>query len=171
MVATPQSLKCLTRAEAGKRAAACRQQGQTVVFTNGCFDLLHAGHVRYLQAARTAGDVLFVGLNSDVSVQAIKDPGRPLNGQDHRSAVLAGLACVDVIILFDEPDPLKLIESIAPDVLVKGADWPETAIIGADFVKARGGRVLRVALEPELSTTALIQRILERYGKAGVPTS
>ena len=171
MVATPESLKCLTLAEAGKRAAACRQQGLTVVFTNGCFDLLHAGHVHYLQAARTAGDVLFVGLNSDVSVQAIKDPGRPLNGQDHRATVLAGLACVDVIILFDEPDPLKVIESVAPDVLVKGADWPETAIIGADFVKARGGRVLRVPLEPELSTTALIQRVLERYGKTREPAS
>ena len=139
MVATPHSSKCLTLAEAGQRAAACRQRGQAVVFTNGCFDLLHAGHVYDLQAARAAGDVLFVGLNSDVSVQAIKDPGRPLNSQDHRSAVLAGLACVDVIILFDEPDPLKLIEAIAPDVLAKGADWPETAIIGADVVKARGG--------------------------------
>ncbi len=171
MVATPESLKCLTLTEAEKRAAACRQQGLTVVFTNGCFDLLHAGHVHYLQAARTAGDVLFVGLNSDVSVRTIKDAGRPLNGQDHRSTVLAGLACVDVIILFDEPDPLKVIESIAPDVLVKGADWPETAIIGADFVKARGGRVLRVALEPELSTTALIQRVLERYGKTREPAS
>ncbi len=171
MVATSQSSKCLTRAEAGQRAAACRRQGQTVVFTNGCFDLLHAGHVHYLQAARAAGDVLFVGLNSDVSVQAIKDPGRPLNGQVHRSAVLAGLACVDVIILFDEPDPLRLIESIAPDVLVKGADWPETAIIGADVVKARGGRVLRVALEPELSTTTLIRRVLKRYGQRREPAS
>lgn len=171
MVASPQSSKCLTPAEAKQRAAACRQQGQTVVFTNGCFDLLHAGHVQYLQAARAAGDVLFVGLNSDVSVQAIKDPGRPLNGQDHRSAVLAGLSCVDVVILFDEPDPLKLIESIAPDVLVKGADWPETAIVGADLVKARGGRVLRVALEVELSTTILIQRVLERYGQAREPAS
>ncbi len=170
-MADPQNAKCLTPAEAGHRAAACRQRGQTVVFTNGCFDLLHAGHVRYLQAARAAGDVLLVGLNSDVSVRAIKDPGRPLNGQDHRAAVLAGLSCVDVITLFDEPDPLKLIETIAPDVLAKGADWPETAIVGADFVKSRGGRLLRVALEPELSTTTLIQRILKRYGQAGEAAS
>ncbi len=167
MMADPQNAKCLTPAEAGHRAAACRQRGQTVVFTNGCFDLLHAGHVHYLQAARAAGNVLFVGLNSDVSVRAIKDPGRPLNGQAHRAAVLAGLSCVDVIVLFDEHDPLKLIETIAPDVLAKGADWPETAIVGADFVKSRGGRVLRVGLAPELSTTTLIQRILKRYGQAG----
>ena len=167
----PSRTKCMTLGEARQRASDCRRRGQALVFTNGCFDWLHAGHVLYLQQARAAGDVLFVGLNSDASMRAIKDPGRPLNGQDHRAAVLAGLACVDGIILFDDPDPRILIETIAPDVLVKGADWPETAIVGADFVKARGGRVLRVALEPGLSTTTLIQRVLKRYGaKPGRPS-
>lgn len=157
--------KRLTCEEAVRRADACRRQGQAVVFTNGCFDLLHAGHVGYLQAARTAGDVLFVGLNSDTSVRTIKGRGRPLNGEDDRVAVLSALACVDGIILFNAPDPLDLIVALKPDVLVKGADWPEAEIIGADNVKQRGGQVVRVALQSDLSTSILIQRILKLYGQ------
>ncbi len=163
MAAPSAASKYLTREEAVRRAAAFRRRGESVVFTNGCFDVLHAGHVHYLQAAREAGDVLFVGLNSDASVRAIKDHGRPLNGQEDRAAVLAALYCVDGIILFDAPDPLDLIVALAPDVLVKGADWPEAEIVGADEVKARGGRVVRMALKPERSTSILIRRILERY--------
>ncbi len=170
MTASPADTKLLTRDEAVRRATTCRTRGETLVFTNGCFDILHAGHVHYLQAARAVGDVLFVGLNSDASVRAIKDRGRPLNGQAERAAVLAALACVDGVILFDNPDPFDLISALGPDVLVKGADWPEEAIVGADVVKARGGRVLRVELIPGLSTSIIIGRVLERYGpqqKAG----
>lgn len=160
----PQGLtKHMTPEEAAQRAAACRRRGETVVFTNGCFDLLHAGHVRYLQAARAAGDVLFVGLNSDTSVRVVKGRERPLNRQDDRVAVLAALSCVDGVILFDAPDPLDLITALAPDVLVKGADWPEAEIVGAADVKSRGGRVIRVELQPDLSTSLLIRRVLDRY--------
>ncbi|MDJ0886962.1 MAG: D-glycero-beta-D-manno-heptose 1-phosphate adenylyltransferase [Desulfobacterales bacterium] len=164
MSASPCRTKLLTRAEAVDRAADCRRQGKTVVFTNGCFDILHAGHVHYLQAARAAGDALFVGLNSDASVRTIKDAGRPLNPEADRASVLAALDCVDVVTFFDAPDPLDLITAVAPDVLVKGADWAEADIVGADGVKTRGGRVLRIDLLPERSTTILIRRILDRYG-------
>ncbi len=164
MVATQLSSKSLALDEAVRLSDTCRRRGQIVVFTNGCFDLLHAGHVDYLHAARTAGDVLLVGLNSDTSVRAIKGRGRPLNREEDRMAVLAALACVDAGILFDAPHPLDLITGIKPDVLVKGADWPESEIIGADEVKQRGGQVKRVALKSDLSTSILIRRILERYG-------
>ena len=140
-----------------------RHSGRRIVFTNGCFDILHVGHVRYLTAARLEGDVLVVGLNSDRSVEAIKGPKRPLVPQDQRAEVLAALWCVDHIVFFDEPDPLNLIRAIAPDVLVKGADWPEEKIIGADVVKAGGGTVVRIPVVPETSTTGIIRRIVERY--------
>jgi rfaE bifunctional protein nucleotidyltransferase chain/domain len=165
MDAAPLPSKRLTCEEAVRRADACRRQGQTVVFTNGCFDLLHAGHVGYLQAARKAGDVLFIGLNSDTSVRTVKGSGRPLNCEDDRVAVLSALACVDGIILFNAPDPLDLIVAIKPDILVKGADWTEAEIIGAQEVKQRGGQVVRVALQPDVSTSILIRRILNRYGQ------
>lgn len=164
MAAASDLSKRLTPAQAARLAAAHRRRGETVVFTNGCFDLLHAGHVHYLQMARAAGDVLFVGLNSDVSVRAIKDHGRPLNCEDDRVAVLSALSCVDGVILFDTASPLDLIKATVPDVLVKGADWPEAEIVGAEDVKTRGGRVLRVALKPGLSTSILIRRVLNRYG-------
>ena len=144
-------------------AEAHRAAGDCIVFTNGCFDLLHAGHVRYLSAARAEGDLLVVGLNSDASVKRIKVPGRPVVPENQRAEVLSALACVDYVILFDEPDPGNLIRQIAPDVLVKGADWPEDHIIGADTVTARGGKVVRVPLVPEVSTSAIIRRIIERF--------
>jgi D-beta-D-heptose 7-phosphate kinase/D-beta-D-heptose 1-phosphate adenosyltransferase len=143
--------------------AAVRCAGRRSVFTNGCFDLLHAGHVRYLAAARSLGDLLVVGLNSDASVGRIKGPRRPINPQAQRAEVLAALACVDLVVIFDEDDPLRLIETIRPSILVKGADWAEADIVGADFIKAHGGRVETITLVPGASSSAMIQTILERY--------
>jgi rfaE bifunctional protein nucleotidyltransferase chain/domain len=141
-----------------------RASGKKVVFTNGCFDLLHAGHVDYLEAARAEGDLLIVGLNSDASVRRIKGEKRPLTPAGDRAAVLAGLAAVDAVVIFDEDDPGHLIAGLRPDVLVKGADWPEDRIIGADTVLAEGGRVVRVPLTPGRSTTSVIELILARFG-------
>lgn len=140
-----------------------RQKDKTIVFTNGCFDLLHVGHVRYLADAAEQGDILVVGVNSDASVKAIKPDNRPIVPAAQRAEVLAALACVNYITIFDEPDPGELIAAIVPDVLVKGADWAEAGIIGADVVKNAGGRVQRVALAPGVSTTAIIKKILSLY--------
>jgi rfaE bifunctional protein nucleotidyltransferase chain/domain len=140
-----------------------RRGGKRIVFTNGCFDILHVGHVRYLGAARSGGDLLVVGLNSDASVKSIKGERRPLVNQDQRAEVLASLACVDYVVVFDEPDPLRLIRAVRPDILVKGADWSEDDIIGADFVKSTGGKILRVELVSDASTSGIIDRILERF--------
>lgn len=140
-----------------------RRSRQRVVFTNGCFDLIHAGHVSYLTAARQQGDLLVIGLNSDRSVRTIKGPTRPIVAQDMRAKVLAALECVAYITTFDEPDPLRLILAIKPDVLVKGADWEEDQIIGAPEVKAAGGRVFRVPLLSGISTSEIIRRILESH--------
>ncbi len=142
-----------------------QKKGQKIVFTNGCFDLLHVGHVRYLEKARTFGDCLIVGLNSDRSIQQIKDPARPLISEAQRAEVLAALECVDYIVLFDEADPFNLIEAIRPDVLVKGADWSLDKIIGADLVISYGGEVRRVNLVPSISTSEIINRIISRYGQ------
>jgi D-glycero-beta-D-manno-heptose 1-phosphate adenylyltransferase len=142
-----------------------RKSGKRVVFTNGCFDILHVGHVRYLAEARAKGDVLVLGLNSDASVKSIKSDSRPVVNQNQRAEVLAGLACVDYITIFDEPDPLALIQAIKPDILVKGADWEETKIIGADVVKSYGGEVERIKLVPDISTSGIIRRILKLYGR------
>jgi D-glycero-beta-D-manno-heptose 1-phosphate adenylyltransferase len=141
-----------------------RESGKRIVFTNGCFDILHVGHVRYLAAARAKGDVLVIGLNSDASVKSIKSVNRPVVNQDQRAEVLAGLACVDYITIFDESDPLTLIQDIKPDILAKGADWEETNIIGSDVVKSYGGEVVRIKLVPDISTSRIIRRILELYG-------
>ena len=139
-----------------------RNAGKQIVFTNGCFDILHAGHVRYLTAARREGDLLVVGLNSDRSVQRIKGPARPLVPQQQRSEVLAGLWCVDFIVIFNEPDPLQVIQSLRPDVLVKGDDWPDDRIIGADVVTSGGGKVVRIPVVPGISTSRIIERIAQR---------
>jgi rfaE bifunctional protein nucleotidyltransferase chain/domain len=143
-----------------------KAQRKRIVFTNGCFDLLHAGHVRYLTEARAQGDCLIVGLNTDRSVNRIKDPRRPLIPESQRAEVLAALTCVSYLVLFEEPDPLRLIEAIKPDVLAKGADWAEDDIIGADLVRSYGGRVFRVGLVGGISTTEIIRRIVERYGQS-----
>jgi len=140
-----------------------RKAGKKIVFTNGCFDILHVGHVRYLAAAKSEGDLLIVGLNSDSSVRSIKGDRRPLVNQDQRAEVLASLVCVDYVVLFDEPDPLRLIQTLKPDILAKGADWGEANIVGGEFVKSIGGKIVRVKLVPEASTTLIIERIVQRY--------
>jgi D-glycero-beta-D-manno-heptose 1-phosphate adenylyltransferase len=141
-----------------------RRSGSRIVFTNGCFDILHAGHVRYLSEARSYGDILVVGLNSDKSVKLIKGEKRPIIPELQRAEVLAGLGCVDYVTLFHEPDPLKLIEKLKPDILVKGADWAEDQIVGADIVNANGGKVIRIRMVSGVSTSEIIQKILKTYG-------
>jgi rfaE bifunctional protein nucleotidyltransferase chain/domain len=143
--------------------AAKRRNGARLVFTNGCFDLLHLGHIRYLEAARELGDILVVGINSDRSVRQIKGPQRPVMSQEERSEIVAALHCVDWVAVFDTPDPLPLIRLLQPDVLVKGADWPRERIVGAELVEASGGRVEQIPLVPEASSTSVIQRVLDRY--------
>ena len=133
-----------------------------MVFTNGVFDLLHPGHVRYLQEARALGDALIVAINSDRSVRAIKGPQRPVNAEAERGEVLLALAAVDAVVIFDEDTPHEVISCIQPDVLVKGADWGPDAIVGRDVVEARGGRVVRVALAPGFSTSDLIGKVRAR---------
>ncbi|HEY8506157.1 MAG TPA: D-glycero-beta-D-manno-heptose 1-phosphate adenylyltransferase, partial [Gemmataceae bacterium] len=127
--------------------------------TNGCFDVLHAGHVQYLHEARAQADVLVVGLNSDASVRALKGPDRPVNPAEARAAVLAALQCVDYVVVFGEPTPLALIEAVRPEVLVKGADYRREEVVGAGFVESYGGRVHLAALREGFSTTSLIQKL------------
>ena len=136
-----------------------RAEGKRIVFTNGCFDILHRGHVEYLAAARQLGDVLIVGLNSDASIRRLKGPDRPINPQDDRAAVLDGLRSVDIVTIFEEDTPAQLIAIVEPDVLVKGGDYTEATVVGADVVRARGGRVVIVPLLEDRSTSALIARI------------
>ena len=149
----------MTIAEAVALVAGLRAQGRTIVFTNGVFDLLHPGHVRYLQQARALGDALIVGVNSDRSVRAIKGPSRPITPEDERAELIAALVCVDAAVIFDEDTPWQLIAALQPDVLVKGADWADDAIVGRDLVEARGGRVVRVPIEAGYATTAIVERI------------
>jgi len=139
-----------------------KADGGRVVFTNGVFDLLHPGHVRYLRQARTLGAALVVGVNTDRSVRVIKGESRPVTPESERAEILAALACVDVVVLFDEETPYELIRRIQPDVLVKGADWSEASMIGRDIVEARGGRVVRVPFEAGYSTTSIIEKIKEQ---------
>lgn len=137
-----------------------RAKKQRLVFTNGCFDLMHIGHTRYLQAAKQLGDLLVVGINSDASVRSLnKALDRPIVPEAQRAEVLAALGCVDYVIIFTEPDPLNLITALQPDVLVKGGDWPVHRIVGREIVEARGGVVKTIPLVPNMSTTSLIQRI------------
>lgn len=136
-----------------------RCKKKTIVFTNGCFDILHLGHVRYLQAARKCGDVLIVGLNTDVSVRRLKGNDRPLNQEKHRAEVLAALSCVDYVVLFNDDTPYELIRALQPDVLAKGSDYQHGEIVGEDIVRERGGCVKRIRLEKGLSTTNVIKKI------------
>jgi len=137
-----------------------RARGKRIVFTNGCFDLMHIGHTRYLQAAKALGDILVVGVNSDTSVHTLdKAPDRPIVPEAQRAEVLAALGCVDFVVIFDESDPLQLITAVQPDVLVKGGDWAIDRIVGREIVEARGGVVKTIPLVPGLSTTGLLQRI------------
>lgn len=139
-----------------------------VVFTNGCFDLLHPGHVEYLHRARELGDLLVVGLNSDASVRRIKGENRPVNPEGERAYVLGGLESVDYVLIFDQDTPLELIKEVQPHVLVKGGDWPVASIVGREEVESRGGQVLSIPLRPGFSTTGLISRIRGSLTAGGV---
>jgi D-glycero-beta-D-manno-heptose 1-phosphate adenylyltransferase len=152
--------KIISRREVVSALTARRKQGQRVVFTNGCFDLMHVGHTRYLQAARDLGDLLVVGVNTDRSVRSLdKGSDRPIVPEQQRAEVLAALACIDYVVLFDEADPGPLIAEIQPDVLVKGGDWTLGKIIGRETVEAHGGVVKTIPLVPNVSTTAIVERI------------
>jgi len=151
--------RVLSLAEAVALVRQLRAEGKSVVFTNGVYDLLHPGHVRYLQAARAEGDALIVGVNSDRSVRANKGAGRPINSEQERAELIAALAAVDAAVIFDEDTPHAIISALQPDVLVKGADWAADQIVGRDVVEARGGRVVRATIEPGHSTTAILAKI------------
>jgi len=147
--------------------AILRAAGKKIVFTNGCFDLIHTGHTRYLAIARSFGDLLVVAVNSDSSVRTIKGEKRPINSQQERAETLAALDSVDFVTIFSEPDPYKVISALQPDVLVKGGDWPVEKIIGGDIVQARGGKVVNVPYVEGQSTTGIIEKILLKYTKMG----
>ena len=149
----------ISSAEAADLAARTRAAGGTVVFTNGVFDILHPGHIRYLRDARALGSILIVGVNADRSVRAIKGPDRPVNPEGERAEVLLALASVDAVVIFNEETPHDVVTTIQPDVLVKGADWGPDDIVGRDVVEARGGRVVRVELAPGYSSSKLIRRV------------
>lgn len=142
-----------------------RAKGKRIVFTNGCFDLLHIGHIRYLEEARALGDFLVVGVNSDSSVRKLKGPQRPVLPEEERAEILSGLGCVDYITLFDEIDPLKLITSLHPHILVKGGDWTKEQIVGKEVVERSGGEVVIIPFVKGASTSNLIKTILGRYEK------
>jgi D-beta-D-heptose 7-phosphate kinase/D-beta-D-heptose 1-phosphate adenosyltransferase len=150
--------------EAAAFAADVRNRGGRVVFTNGVFDLLHPGHIRYLKDARHLGDALIVGLNSDRSVRANKGPERPITPADERAEILLALECIDVVAIFDEDTPAAIIGKVLPDILVKGADWGSDNIVGRETVEARGGRVVRMALAQGYSTTELIGKVRSDIG-------
>ena len=155
--------KLKSGARLAKILARLRKKGRRVVFTNGCFDLLHFGHARYLEQAKAKGDILVVAVNSDSSVRRLKGPGRPVVAQKYRALLVAALASVDYVTVFNEETPAKIIAELAPDVLVKGGDWKAGRIIGADCVRGRGGKVYRIAFVPGFSTSKLIQRITHAH--------
>jgi len=140
-----------------------RAAGKKIVFTNGCFDIIHTGHTRYLAIARSFGDILVVAVNSDSSVRTIKGDKRPINSQDERAETLAALESVDFVTIFGQPDPYKIISALQPDVLVKGGDWPIEKIIGRDVVEARGGKVVNVPYVEGASTTGIIEKIVKNF--------
>lgn len=156
---TARAPRALTLEEAAAAAARWRAEGRRVVFTNGVFDLLHPGHVRYLTAARAEGDVLVVAVNSDRSVRANKGVERPIVPEAERAELLAALEMVDAVLVFDDETPARVVEAIQPDVLVKGADWPADRIVGRDTVEARGGRVVLAPVEAGYSTTRIVERV------------
>jgi D-beta-D-heptose 7-phosphate kinase/D-beta-D-heptose 1-phosphate adenosyltransferase len=157
--------KILSLPELLAELAPRRRAGERVVFTNGCFDLLHPGHVTYLEAARDLGDLLVVALNSDASVRRLKGPSRPILSQADRATVLAGLRSVDYVVVFEEDTPLALIQALLPDVLVKGGDWAVDRIVGREAVEAAGGRVAALPFVEGRSTTGIVERVLERCGR------
>lgn len=148
--------------ECAELVQSLRSDGRRIVFTNGVFDLLHPGHVRYLQAARGEGDALVVGVNSDRSVRGNKGPSRPVTPESERAELLAALACVDAVTIFDAPTPADIIVRLQPDVLAKGADWAADQIVGRETVEARGGRVVRLPIEQGWSTTSILAKVQRR---------
>lgn len=143
-----------------------KRNGKRVVFTNGCFDLLHPGHIESLETARALGDALIVGINSDESVRTLKGPGRPVYPAEERAEILASLECVDAVLIFEEPTPQRVIAALLPDVLVKGGDWPGNQIVGREEVEAAGGKVVRVEVVEGYSTSEILRKIRET-GKEG----
>ena len=158
------SSKILSRQALASELARLRAEGKKAVFTNGVFDLLHVGHLRYLAQARALGDALVIGLNSDASVKRLKGEKRPILPEAERAELLAGLACVDYVCVFDEDDPRALIQAATPAVLVKGGDWPIDKILGRDSVEAAGGKVLSLPFVEGRSTTSIVESITNRYG-------
>ena len=142
-----------------KKLAASRKAGKTIALTNGCFDILHYGHVAYLESSKKKNRILIVGLNSDASVRRIKGPSRPINPQNARAAVLAALASVDYVVIFNEDTPIRLVETLHPDVLIKGADWKGKPVVGADVVKTYGGRMEFIKFVDNFSTTKIIEKM------------
>ncbi|NBQ53664.1 MAG: D-glycero-beta-D-manno-heptose 1-phosphate adenylyltransferase [Proteobacteria bacterium] len=163
--------KVITHEEASRIAEQYRNAGRSVVFTNGCFDLLHAGHVTLLQHARDQGDILFLGLNADASIKRLKGPDRPVQNEQDRASIMSGLGCINYIVLFEEDTPIKLIEAIKPDVIVKGGDYRPDEVVGADVVKAHGGRVEIVPLLEGRSTTRIIERSKENRPNENRPST
>ena len=159
MIDSDSTARVLSWPQAEAFVNSARESGRTVVFTNGVFDLLHPGHVRYLQQAKRLGDLLIVGLNADGSVRRNKGPGRPITPELERAELLAALECVDAVVMFADDTPAEIVRLVQPDILVKGADWPADQIVGRDTVEARGGRVVLVPTEEGHSTTAIVDRI------------
>ena len=157
--------KIISSAGLKRKVSRLKQNGKRIVFTNGCFDILHYGHVKYLQDARRKGDYLVVAVNSDSSIKKIKAKNRPVIGQADRLKTVSALASVDFVVLFNEDNPLKVIKALKPDILIKGADWSKQKIIGADFVESYGGKVLTVNLVKGRSTSALIEKIVRDFPK------
>ena len=155
------SASILTLEEAILRFGCEKRNGRRVVFTNGCFDLLHPGHIRSLESARKLGDVLIVGINSDSSVRQLKGPGRPVIPERERAEILAAFECVDAVVIFDELTPREVISRLLPDVLVKGGDWAGDKIVGREEVEAAGGKVVSISVVPGYSTSAILQKIRE----------
>lgn len=160
--------KLFTRNQLAEQVKAWQAAGEQVAFTNGCFDLVHAGHIDYLQKTKALANRLVVGLNTDASVSKIKGPTRPVANETSRAFVLAALGCVDAVVFFDEPTPLELIEAIGPDILTKGSDYNLQTIVGADFVISKGGTVQTIDLVPGYSTSALIEKIIEAHKRSSI---
>lgn len=158
--------KILTRQALIEKLKTLRRKGKKIVFTNGCFDILHSGHIQYLEKAKSFGDVLVVGLNSDASVRKIKGPKKPVVEQKDRALIIAALEFVNFVVIFDEATPLNLIKITKPDILIKGADWKIKDIVGSDVVKSYGGRIKRVVFKKGYSTTKIISSILSKFNSA-----
>lgn len=157
--------KITTLASLKRKIKRLKKEGKKIVFTNGCFDILHYGHVKYLADAKAKGDYLVVALNSDASINKIKGKKRPIVAQADRLRIMASLASVDFVVLFAQKDPLKVIKALSPDILIKGSDWSKKNIVGADFVESYGGKVLTVNLVKGRSTSALIKKIVRNFSK------